>query len=359
MTTWKQRLLVQLLKILVVREGSVEWRLVPDLGQLQVVVAQLEGPLQVGHRRVDAGRRRAFRESPRCFEVFRRGADHLAELVLHLQIPLHSIVGRRRLHGLVEVGCFHIGHLDLFTRPERALHPLAATGARRPRGAGRAARQLLHAEGRPCAGLKASARLARLQHGCHARRWPGGGEGGASTWAVEDEGFSQVLLDRLVKGPWQVVIVRRVVDSWNALRAHQVVDVPGHRPELLPHLLLFFHLRQCQALAVIMSQVRMGPLSMLCASFDIPLPSLEVMQVPATPPAAEEAAGSPPLIVEELVLQLPETLESESAGSSPARPAADRALYHERGTHHCTPTAPDLRGSEDALNPRHCLHLPG
>mmetsp|Transcript_72102 Transcript_72102/g.145926 ORF Transcript_72102/g.145926 Transcript_72102/m.145926 type:complete len:212 (+) Transcript_72102:569-1204(+) len=178
-------------------------------------------------------------------------------------------------------------------------------------------------------------------------------------WQLHAERLTQVLLNRLVEGSRQVVIVGWIVNAWDALGANQVVNLTGHVAKLLPHPLLFLHLGNCQFLLMLMIQVRGGPFSTLGQLLHIPLSTTEVVQMPSAPPSAESSLHYHSSLMEELRLKLPLPLESQDPGTSSPGPAAHSALNQKSAAHHRMPTSADFGRSVDALNLCHCFNLLG
>mmetsp|Transcript_84223 Transcript_84223/g.133480 ORF Transcript_84223/g.133480 Transcript_84223/m.133480 type:complete len:213 (-) Transcript_84223:100-738(-) len=176
---------------------------------------------------------------------------------------------------------------------------------------------------------------------------------------LHSERLTQVLLNWLVEGSRQVVIVGWIVNAWDALGANQVMNFPCHVAKLLPHPLLFLHLGNCQFLLMLMIQVRGGPFSTLGHFLHVPLSSTEVVQMPSAPPSAESSLHDHSSLMEELRLKPPLQLEAQDQRASAPGPAAHGALNQKSAAHHRMPTSADLGRSVDALNLCHCLDLLG
>mmetsp|Transcript_48700 Transcript_48700/g.136217 ORF Transcript_48700/g.136217 Transcript_48700/m.136217 type:complete len:228 (-) Transcript_48700:607-1290(-) len=223
----KQVALVIILELPVLWHSREEGWFVPDLRQLHVIASQLRRALAIGHGRVDAGRRRLLRWHPRRHEVHGRQACELGKPLLHFPILLWAVVRPRLLDRPVNVAGLRVRNFDLLPRPERPLHPLHSSSAGRPRVMWISARQVLWraldrtqsgnllalrdtetSRPRRCTCYRDPvARLPqRLRHP-HLQR------------------ISQMLLDGLLESPGERIVVGRIVDAWDGLCAHQVMQL--------------------------------------------------------------------------------------------------------------------------------------
>jgi len=135
-----------------------------------------------------------------------------------------------------------------------------------------------------------------------------------------------------------LIIEGRIVNAWDALGADQVVNVARDEAKLMPHVLFFLHLGHGQLLLVLVVQIRSCPLSALGALLHIPLSSIEVMQMPSTPPATESSLDDNCGLMKELRLKQPLPLEPQGASSSSSGPATYSTLDQKCTAHHCMPT---------------------